>query len=152
PSLARSVLMLSTSAAVLVLQYRWRRTAMARVLFATALIAGQAAAFMPWSTVVALSGSFETGLRADQALAIRFDPAAGRCRSLPGQSVDDISEKPGVGPEDVAAQNERRRAEGARSVFLPIRAGGVRAGAQLLADRSEFRLRERSGRLIYQGT
>jgi hypothetical protein len=152
PSLARSAVLLGAAVAVLVLQYRWRRTAMARVLSATAIIVGQCLVFMPWSTVIALSRPFDTRRPAGQALTIRFDRDAGRLRSVPGQSLDDIAEKPGIDLENVAAENQRRRAEGARSVFLPIRAGGVPVGARLLADRSAFRVRERNGRLIYQGT
>jgi hypothetical protein len=57
-----------------------------------------------------------------------------------------------MGPVDVAAENQRRRAESTRTVFLPIRVSGVIPEARLLADRSEVTFVNRDGRVVYRGT
>jgi hypothetical protein len=66
--------------------------------------------------------------------------------------LDDVLEKPGFGPVDVAAENQRRRAEGARTVFLPVHVAGLPPDSRLLADRSEIRFIARDGHIVYQGT
>src|SRR5438876_12445005 len=71
---------------------------------------------------------------------------------MPGQGLDDVLEKPGMGPADVAAENQLRRAESARTVFLPVHVAGVIPDSRLLADRSEVTLIGRDGRILYHGT
>ena len=151
PSLVRSVLMLGAAAGVLILQYRWRRRWAASALFAAALLAGQGAPFLPWRTTFGLEQLIATS-QDDHDIAVAFEPGEGRFRPAPGQGIDDVLERPGFGPADVAAENQRRRAEGARTVFLPLRVSGLIPESRLLADRTEVRLIGRDGRVEYQRT
>jgi len=151
PSLVRAALLLVAVGGVLVLQYGWRRTWAARVLFAVALLAGQSVSFLPWGTTFRLGALLAGGSAGGAGVAVAFAPGEGRFRPAAGQRVDDIVEKPGFGPEDVAAENQRRRAEGARSVFVPVQVSGLGPDWRLLADRSEVKLIGRDGRFIYQG-
>ncbi len=152
PFLMRAVLLLVAAAGMLVLQYRWRRTRAARALFVAALLAGQCAAFLPWRTTFALDQLLTASSGDHHGIAVAFAPGAGRFRPAPGQGLDDVEEKPGMGPVDVAAENRRRRAEGAVTVFLPVHVSGLIAGSRLLADRAEVTVTFRDGRTVYQGT
>ena len=152
PFLVRAALLLVTATGVLVLQYRWRRTWVARALFAGALLVGQCAAFLPWHTTWLLAQTLTGSSGADQGIAIAFAPSEGRFRPAPGQGIDDVLEKPGMGPVDVAAENQRRRAEGAPTVFLPLHVLGLIPDSRLLADRSQVTVISRDGRPVYQGT
>jgi len=151
PSLVREAMLLVAAAGVLLVQYRWRRAQVARVLFATALVAGLCAPFLPWATTLRFERLLAADSWTDHDVAVAFAPGDGRFRVSPGQGVDDIVEKPGFGPADVAAENQRRRAEGARTVFLPIRVSGLAPGSRLLADRSDVTLSDR-GRVVYRGS
>jgi hypothetical protein len=152
PSLGREALLLVAVAGVLVLQYRWRRTWAARALFGAALVAGLCASFLPWRTTFRLEQLLTARSRSDHGVVVAFAPGERRFRPAPGQGLDDVLEKPGMGPVDVAAENQRRRAEGARTVFLPVHVSGLIPGSRLLADRSEMRLIGLDGRAVYQGT
>ena len=107
---------------------------------------------MPWRVTFRLDRLLNTSSRDDQRIAVAFAPGAGRFRPAPGQGLDDVPEKPGMGPADVAEENRRRRAEGARTVFLPVRLFGLIPDSRLLADRSEVTVIDRGGRTLYQGT
>jgi hypothetical protein len=152
PSLVREAMLLLAAAGVLLVQYRWRRAWVARALFATTLVAGFSAPFLPWATTLRLEQLLAAGSWTDHDVAIAFAPGDGRFRASPGQGLDDVVERPGLGPADVAAENQRRRAEGARTVFLPIRVSGMAPGSRLLADRSDVTLSDRDHRVVYRGT
>jgi len=152
PSLVREVLWLFAAAGALILQFRSRRTSAARGLLAGALLVGPCAAFLPWRTTFHLEQVLTARSGDEAGIALAFAPGDGRFRPAPGQSLDDVVEKPGFGPADVAAENQRRRAEGARTVFLPLRLSGLIPESRLLADRSEVRLTGRDGGTVYEGT
>jgi len=152
PVLMREALLLVAAGGVLVLQYRWRRTWAARALFAAALLIGQFASFLPWRTAFRLEQLLTASSGNDHGIAVAFTPGAGRFRPAPGQGLDDVEEKPGMGPVDVAEENRRRRAEGALTVFLPLRVSGLIPESRLLADRSQVTVIGRDGRPVYQGT
>src|SRR5439155_6493750 len=137
---------------VLVLQYRWRRTWAARALFAAALVAGLSASFLPWRTTFGLVQVLTARSRDAHGINVAFAPEGGRFRPAPGQGLDDVQEKPGIGAADVAEENQRRRAEGALTVFFPLRVSGPVSGSRLLADRSDVTLTGRDGRILYRGT
>jgi hypothetical protein len=145
PSLVREALLL-------VAAYRWRRTWAARALFAAALVAGLFASFLPWRTTFRVEQLLTASSGEDHGIAVAFAPGEGRFRPAPGQGLDDVLEKPGFGPADVAAENQRRRGEGARTVFLPVHVTGLVPDSRLFADRSEVRLMSHDGRIVYQGT
>ncbi|MBZ5502778.1 MAG: hypothetical protein LAN59_11175, partial [Acidobacteriia bacterium] len=157
PSLVRETLLLVAAAGVLLLQYRRRSTSVARVLSVAVLFAAQCAPLLPWRTAWRLEQMLTPGSRPSvsttaRAIAVAFAPGAGRFQPAPGQAIDDVLEKPGFGPVDVAEENQRRRAEGARTVFLPVRLSGLLPNSRLLADRTEIRLIGRDGHTVYQGT
>jgi hypothetical protein len=152
PSLLREVLWCAAASAALMLQYRWRQTGAARALLAGALLVGPGVAFLPWRTTLHLEQLLTAGSGDASGIALAFAPGDGRFRPAPGQSLDEVPEKPGMGPADVAAENQRRRADGARVVFLPLRLSGLIPESRLLADRSEVRLVGRDGGTVYAGT
>jgi len=148
----REALLLAAAAAALALQFGWRRTRAARALFAAAVLAGLCASFLPWRTTFRLEQVLAASSRDAQGIAVAFVPERGRFHPAAGQGFDDVVEKPGLGPADAAEENQRRRAEGALTVFFPLRVSGLIADSRLLADRSEVRVIGRDGRTIYQGT
>jgi len=152
PSLVRQVVMLAAAFAVLILQYRRRRTRTARALFAAALLIGLCAPQLPWRAALRLDQVLTASSPVDRGIVVAFAPDAGRFHLAPGQRIDDIVEKPGFGAADVAAENQRRRAEGARTVSMPVRVSGITPGWRLLADRIEVRLIDRGGHIVHQGT
>jgi hypothetical protein len=152
PSTVRGLLLLAAAAGVLVLQYGSRRTWAARALFAATLLVGQSAAFLPWGAAFRLEQLVTASSGSDVGIAVAFAPGEGRFRQSPGQGLDDVKEKPGMGPADVAAENRRRRAEGALTVFVPVRVSGLIPNSRLLADRSEVAVIARDGRPVYRGT
>jgi hypothetical protein len=97
-----------------------------------------------WKVLTASSGE-------ERGIAIAFAPNDGRFRLAAGQGLDDVVEKPGFGEVDVAAENQRRRAEGARTVFFPLHVSGLTAATRLLADRSDVTLIDRDGRTVHRG-
>jgi hypothetical protein len=136
---------------VLTLQYGRRQTTEARALFAVAVIAGQFVGYLPFATAFRLQQAVTASSGDERRIAVAFAPEAGRYRLAPGQGVDDIVEKPGVGAVDVAEENQRRRAEGARTVFLPIHVSGLIMNSRLFADRADVRVFDRSGDVIHHG-
>jgi hypothetical protein len=151
PSLLREALWLVAATGALILQYRSRRTSAARAVLVGALLVGPSAAFLPWRTTVHLEQWLTAWSGDESGMAVVFAPGDGRLQPARGQSLDDVQEKPGVGPADVAAENLRRRGEGARAVFLPLRLSGLIPESRLHADRSEVRLVGRNGGTVYQG-
>ena len=152
PALVREAVLLAAAAAVLLLQYRSRRTAAARALFAAALIAGLSSSFLPWRATWQLDQLLNATSSDAAEVVVAFAADAGRFHAAPGQGIDDVAEKPGMGAADVADENQRRRAEGARTVFVPVRVSGLRAESRLLADRTDVALIGRDGRVVYRGT
>jgi hypothetical protein len=152
PSVVRQALLLAAAAGVLVLQYRWRRTWTARGLFAAALLVGQCVQFLPWRATLRLEQVLTASTEHERGIAVAFAPSEGRFLPAPGQGLDDVQEKPGMGAVDVAEENRRRRAEGAVTLFLPVRVSGLTANSRLLADRSSVTVIGRDGRAVYQGT
>ena len=124
---------------------------MARTLFAVAVIVGLCVSFLSWRTTFRLDQLLTASSEDDRTIIVTFAPHLGRFRSMPGQGLDDVQEKPGMGPVDVAAENQRRRAEGARTVFFPVHVSGLALNSRLLADRSEVRVIGRDGRIVYRG-
>jgi len=151
PALLREALLLGAAIGVLILQYRWRRTWAARTLFAAALLLGIGLRFLPWPTTFGLGQLLVASAGTAQQVAVAFAPEHGRLRLAPGQGLDDVVEKPNFGAADVAAENQRRRAEGARTVFVPVRITGLTPNSRLLADRSEVTILDRDGRRLYHG-
>jgi hypothetical protein len=152
PFFVRAALLLVAGAGVLVLQYRWRRTWAARALFAGAVVVGQSAAFLPWHATWLMAQTLTGSSGPYHGIVLAFAPGAGRFRPALGQGLDDVQEKPGMGPVDVAAENQRRRAEGALTVFFPLHVAGLIPDSRLLADRSQVIVIGRDGRPAYQGT
>ena len=92
--------------------------------------------------------SLACALSSRPRLLILDEPSPGSIH----QNLDDRVEKPGFGPADVGYDNERRRAEGARTVLFPLRVTGLLPNSRLLVDHSEVTLIGRDGRGVYHGT
>ena len=152
PSLVRQALLLAAAVGVLILQYRWRRTWTARGLFAGAVVVGVLVRFLPWQTAFTIDQALAASTGDDGSVAVSFVPGGERYRLGAGQGLDDVVEKPEFGAADVAAENQKRRAEGARTVFVPVRVSGLPSDARLLADRSDVTLIGRDGQIVHQGT
>jgi hypothetical protein len=152
PALLREALLLVSAAGVLILQYRWRRTGSARALFAGALFLGLCIPFLPWRTTFRVEQWLTAGAQDNHGINAAFASGAARFRPAPGQGLDDVLEKPGLGPADVAAENQRRHTESVRTVFLPVRVSGLLPAWRLLADRSDVRLSSLDHRIFYEGT
>ena len=151
PTLIREALLFVAAAGVLLVQYRWRRTWAARTLFAAALCVGLCAPFLPWGIAFRVQQLLTTGSQDVYGGTVAFAPSAGRFRPALGQGLDEALEKPGVGQVDAAEENQRRRAEGARVVFLPLHLSGLIPESRLLADRSEVSAIDPSGALVFKG-
>jgi hypothetical protein len=78
PSVVRQTVILAAAAGVLLLQYRWRRTSPARVLFTAALLVGQCASFLPWETTFGLEQSLTAGSPEDNRVTVAFARPSGR--------------------------------------------------------------------------
>jgi hypothetical protein len=151
PSVVREAVMLLAAASVLVVQYRWRRTWAARSVFIAALLIGQFATFLPWRAAFGLEQVLTASSADARTVAVAFAPGVGRFRLAPGQSLDDVQEKPGTGAVDADAENQRRRVEGVGTVLLPLRVSGLIPNSRLLADRSTVTVIGRNSRTLYQG-
>ena len=151
PTVGRQALMAGAAAFALVVQYVRRRTNWSRAVLLGAVVASQALTFLPWPIAYAIERNVSRGSASSDALSVAFESSAARFRPALGQNINDIDERPGVGPMDVAAENERRRAEDVQTIFLPVAFGGLPAGAIGLVDRSEVRLLNADGVVIHRG-
>ena len=149
---ARDLVLLIGAVGVLILQYGWRWTLGARWLFAGAFVLAQCVSLASSRTSVEIAQLLSaSGADDESTIALAFDRGAGRLRLRPGQALDDVIEKPGFGPADVAAESQRRRREGARTIFLPLRFSGLTPGWRVLADRADVRVRDGNGATLYSG-
>jgi hypothetical protein len=152
PALVRETVLLAAAGTALILQYGGRRTAAARAVFVVAFVVGQSAPLLPWGTTVRLHQLLTGARQDDHGVAIAFAPAAGRFRPAPGQNLDEVAEKPGVGSFDAAEESQRRRAEGARTILFPMRVSGLPPDSRLRADHSDVTVVTADGRRVFRGT
>jgi hypothetical protein len=147
-SLSHSLLLFMT-AAVLILQYFRRSTRLSRMLFAAGLLLLMLTPGLPWRPAFAIQRWLSANPDADDTMAIEFDPAVGQPAAdansgrLDGQFfIKDSEEK----------DNTKAGSDGTARIFLPLRISGMPAGLSLHADRSEIRLVDADGEILYRGT
>ena len=75
-SLVREALLLFAACVVLILQYRWRRTWMARTLFAVAVIVGLCVSFLSWRTTFRLDQLLTASSEDDRTIIVTFAPTS----------------------------------------------------------------------------
>lgn len=163
PEAMRLLLLVAGGVAVLGVQYLKRRTLVACSLFAAAVLLSHTTQFLPWSLAFAVqqplsAESPEVNSDANRdasgdagTLDIAFDSGLGRYQLAPGQNVNDVPERPGFGQEDAEAASARRRAEGAVTIFLPLRIAGLPARSSLVVDRATVRLVDGDGTVRFEG-
>ena len=122
------LLALPGAALVLPLQYRGRRTALARglIVLGGALVIG--AAFVPWHLAFSIQAALSAEPAAARAVAVAFDPQAGRYQ-LPL----------GAAPAVTSA------------LHLPLRLSGLPVDSMVLLDRADVRITALDGTTLYRG-
>jgi hypothetical protein len=121
--------------AVLIWQYRTRRTIVARALMATVLAITLGSQFIPWTPVFAVQEKLSPEPGAGAKLSVAWRPEG----HLSGDSSTNIS--PGT----------TGSATGSGRYMLPILVRGMPANAVLKADRSEFTISDQAGKRIFTG-
>jgi hypothetical protein len=147
-SLSHSLLLLVT-VAVLMLQYFRRSTRSSRVLFAAGLVLFMLTPGLPWRPAFAIQRWLSATPDADHTISIEFDSAAGPPAAdagvgRPNRQIfikeSDEKEKKTAGSKDTTP------------ILLPLRILGMPPGLSLHADRSEIRLVDADGKILYRGT
>jgi hypothetical protein len=125
---AFDVLALGGAGVILTLQYFERRTALARWLVGVggALVIG--VGFMPWRLAFSMQTALSPQPAAAQAVAIAFDPHAGRFQLPPGAA-------PAV----------------ASALHLPLSVSNVPADSSVVMDRADVRITALDGTTLFRG-
>jgi len=142
---------------ILRLQYFQRHTHGARWLIAAGVILF-AFVQLPWHTAFAIQQLFSAAPGDAASVAVGFDPAADRAAMAPSRAAPEVSAARAArallsGNADNAAEYLRHRAlpdAAPVAIELPLRITGVPRGGRLQVDRSEIRLFEADGRLVYR--
>jgi hypothetical protein len=127
-----TVLMLG-AIVVLWLQYFRRRNFSARILTGGVAALCLVTPLMPWRPAFAVQKSLSNAPESSRAVALGFDPSAGRFRPPAGALT----------PDDALAV--LRRDEGVIQVYLPLSVSGLPPDSALQTDHSEVRLIEPNG-------
>lgn len=142
---------------ILGLQYFHRQTSWSRWLIAAGTILF-AFVQLPWNMAFAIQQRFSTAPYDAAAVAIAFDPAADPSTTTPGRRAVVVGAAGAArallrGNTDDVAEFLRKRAlhDAAPVTFeLPLRITGVPSGTLLQVDRSEVRLLQADGRVLYR--
>lgn len=125
------LLVLLGACAVLGLQYFRRKTTAVRWLAGGGLLLFVAVQqFLPWKVMFAVERQMSQNPGADRSLALDFNPNIGRYQD----------------PSAIGASNDTRPA-----TYLPIRVDGLPKDAVLYADKSELRIIDSGGHVVYRG-
>jgi hypothetical protein len=116
------------AALVLTLQYSGRRTALARWLVGVGGAMVIAVAFVPWRLAFSMQTALSPQPGAAQAIAVAFDPQAGRYR-LPLGAAPAVSS----------------------ALHLPLKFTALPADSSVLMDRADVRITGLDGTTLYQG-
>lgn len=141
---------------ILGLQYFHRQTSWARWLIAAGIILFVFVQ-LPWSMAFAIQQRFSAAPGDAAPVAIAFDPAAERSAMAPSRPPPQLGAAGAArkllrGNTDDVAEFLRRRAlhdAAPVAVELPLRITGVPNGALLQVDRTDVRLLESDGRVLY---
>lgn len=125
------LLVLLGACAVLGLQYFRRKSTAVRWLAGGGLLLFVAVQqFLPWKVMFAVERQMSQNPAADRSLALDFNPNIGRYQD----------------PSAIGASDETKPA-----AYLPIRVDGLQKDAVLHADKSELRIIDSSGHVVYRG-
>ena len=125
------LLVLLGACVVLGLQYFRRKTTVVRWLAGCVLLLFVAVQqFLPWKVMFAVERKMSQNPAADRSLALDFDPGIGRFQD----------------PSEIGASGGARR-----GAYLPIRVGGLPKNTVLNVDKSELRIIDSDGRVVYDG-
>ncbi|MHB8815631.1 MAG: hypothetical protein ACYDAE_20540 [Steroidobacteraceae bacterium] len=133
------------TAAVVSLQYLWRKTLPSRVVIGAAVVLAELSLFLPWRLVLAVEGRLSSDLNASAPVTLAFDPQAGPFQPEPGAAVPAariakpsflFSGVPGVRPAEL---------------LLPLRVRGLASGDVLFLDGADIRIAEDAGPPLYGG-
>jgi hypothetical protein len=128
---ASHLLVLLGACAVLGLQYFRRKTTATRWLAGTLLLLFVAVQqFLPWKVMFAVERRMSPNPSADRSLTLAFDPSVGRFQDPSGVRADD-----GTKPE----------------AYLPVQVEGLPKDTVLQVDKSEVRITDSSGHIVYRG-
>ena len=125
------LLVLLGACAVLGLQYFRRKTTVVRWLAGSVLLLFVAVQqFLPWKVMFAVERQMSQNPAADHFLVLDFNPGIGRY-----QDPSEIGTSDGTKPE----------------AYLPVRVGGLPRNALLHVDKSELRIIDSGGHVVYGG-
>jgi hypothetical protein len=139
----------------LALLYSRRKVMLARSIFPVFAVVSAVAVLMPWTAIFAVQQAAEAPV--SPTVRVSFDLQAPRYRLAAGELTDAYVvgaaqvQLRGRDSEDIAAENQKRRARGDVTVFVPLRLAGTPGNALLWADRAAVRLVDQSGRVVFQG-
>jgi hypothetical protein len=143
------LLLLLVTATVLLQQYFRRSTRSSRALFAAGLILFMLMPGLPWRPAFAIQRWLSANPEADHTISIKFDPAAGP------QTADANAGQPDKQVFVKQSDEKEKKTAGSKDttpIFLPLRILGLPPGLSLHADRSEIRLVDADGEILYRGT
>ncbi|MGH8328092.1 MAG: hypothetical protein ACRET2_15160, partial [Steroidobacteraceae bacterium] len=123
------VLAVAGTLVVLTIQYRWRRTALGRGLIGAGGAVLILSAFLPWRAAFAIQEKVAPEPQAARSIELTFDASSGRSA---------IASSVGTSPP-------------AGELYLPLRITGIPAAGTVLMDRAMVRIRDMSGRELYEG-
>ena len=155
-TVARLALAAGAIVALLLLYFR-RRVALARGVLPAFAALSVLATFLPWGWLFAVQAAASGAPAPGQAVGVSFDPQAPRYRALAGEGSDDYAagaaqvQLRGRSAGDIEVENKVRHAQGDVTIFIPLRIGGLPAGALAWADRAEVSLRSQAGQVVFQG-
>ena len=112
--------------AILIVQYRRRKTVASRWIFAGAGMVWLAMLLTPWRPAFAIEQRLSPAPGAASAVAIGFQPGADRFQPPPGSELQDSF--------------RINRGTATSRVYLPVRVDGVSTDSMLLVDHAEVRL------------
>jgi hypothetical protein len=154
PQTAGRIVMAAGAAGALLLLYLRRQIALARGVFPAIALLAAFTTLMPWGWIFAVQQTAQAA-PAGPSIAVAFDPAAPRYQPAPGESADIYApgaaqvQLRGRAAGDVPAETRSRSAQGDVAVYLPLRIGGLSAGARPWADRAAIRLKDADGRVVF---
>ena len=155
-TLARLALAVGAVIAVLLL-YLPRRIALARTVLPAFAVLSALTTLLPWPWIFAIQEAASAAPAAGRAIDMAIDLQAPRHSPSPGEKADDYAvgaaqvQLRGRAAGDIAVESKTRSVQGDVTVFLPIRIGGLPAGALPWADRAAVTLKTATGRVVYQG-
>ena len=138
PQAERLLIYFVAAAAILALQYLRRAASISRRIFGAAVVLCLLTQILPWRSSFGLEKALSSAPPAAGAIAIQFDPAAGKFHSpvVADPPQDRVQTgTPGIGRGDYVTQ-----------IYIPVKVAGLGANTILKIDRAAVRLVDANGR------